>query len=142
MCVVAAADRTGRPAVGRGVGFRLLEDRETIDVIFSGWQWPRLETSIPETGKLAVTFVSPSDYISFQLKGTATLRDAEPLDHERARCFMSAATAELRSLGVAGPMIGSWLTLSGARVARLKVSEIYVQTPGPRAGMLSGARAE
>ncbi|MBL4928512.1 pyridoxamine 5'-phosphate oxidase family protein [Fuscibacter oryzae] len=137
MCIIASADRTGQPAAGRGVGFELLDDRETIDVIFSGWQWPRMEQSIRETGKFTATFVSPSDYVTFQLKGSATMRGTEASDIPHADHFIAAATAALCSLGVPPHMIASWLTVRDARVVRLSVREVYVQTPGPLAGMLT-----
>ncbi|GMB79294.1 hypothetical protein NN6n1_00760 [Shinella zoogloeoides] len=139
MCIIAAADETRRPSAGRGIGFRLLDDRETIDVIFSGWQWPRLETCIRQTARLAATFVSPPDYVSFQLKGSATMRDTDAPDLAYADRFMTAATNELESLGVPRHLIAPWLTPREARVARLAISEIYVQTPGPLAGMVAGA---
>jgi hypothetical protein len=141
MCIIAVADETGRPSAGRGVGFHLQENRETIDVIFSAWQWPRLEFCIRQTGRIAATFVSPSDYVSFQLKGAAGMRGTEPPDLDRADRFMTAATDELESLGVPRHLIAPWLTAREARVVRLVISEIYVQTPGPLAGMLAGTQA-
>ncbi|WP_429806529.1 pyridoxamine 5'-phosphate oxidase family protein [Ensifer sp. B1-9] len=141
MCIIAVADGAGRPSAGRGVGFHLLEDRETIDVIFSHWQWPRLEPCIRQTGRIAVTFVSPSDYVSFQMKGSATMREPEAADLDRADRFMTVATNELEALGVPRHLIAPWLTARETRVARLAVSEIYVQTPGPLAGMLAGTKA-
>ena len=140
MCIIAVADEDRRPSAGRGVGFHVGEDRETIDVIFSSWQWPRLEPAIRQTGRAAVTFVSPSDYVSFQLKGLATMRDTEARDRDCAEHFMAKATGELEALGVPRGLIAPWLTAREARVARLSVGEIYVQTPGPLAGMLAGAR--
>ena len=142
MCIIAAVDGDGRPAAGRGVGFHVLEDLETIDVIFSAWQWPRLESSLRQTGRLAVTFVSPSDYMTFQIKGPAAMRDTEAPDLDRADRFMAAATGELASLGVPPSIIVPWLTARGAKVARLSISEIYIQTPGPHAGMLAGVRPQ
>ncbi|WP_127092208.1 pyridoxamine 5'-phosphate oxidase family protein [Aquabacter cavernae] len=141
MCIIAGSDADGRPSAGRGVGLDVLDDRQTIDVIFSAWQWPRLEADIRQTGRVAATFVSPSDYVSFQLKGTASLLDTGAHDLDRAERFMSAATNELQSLGVPRQIIGPWLTARDARVTRITVSEIYIQTPGPLAGMLAGARA-
>jgi hypothetical protein len=140
MCIIAAADAAGRPSAGRGVGFHLMEDRGTIEVIFSAWQWPRLEPCIRQTGRIAATFVSPSDYVSFQIKGAATMRDTQAPDLDRADRFMTAATNELESLGVPRRLIAPWLTAREARVAQLEVSETYIQTPGPLAGMLAGAR--
>lgn len=140
MCIIAAADAAGRPSAGRGVGLHLMEDRGTIEVIFSAWQWPRLEPCIRQTGRIAATFVSPSDYVSFQIKGAATMRDTQAPDLDRADRFMTAATNELESLGVPRRLIAPWLTAREARVAQLEVSETYIQTPGPLAGMLAGAR--
>jgi hypothetical protein len=142
MCIIAGADTAGRPSAGRGVGFDVLQDRETVDVIFSAWQWPRLAADIRQTGRMAATFVSPSDYVSFQLKGAAAMQDTGMLDLDRADRFMTAATDELESLGVSRRLIAPWLTARQARVARLAISEIYVQTPGPLAGMLAGARSQ
>ncbi|WP_353474334.1 hypothetical protein PVT71_20550 [Salipiger sp. H15] len=141
MCIIAATDGGGRPAAGRGIGFALHEDRATIDLLFSAWQWPRLETCIREVGKLAATFVSPSDYVSFQLKGAAVLRAPGAADRESAGRFIASATRELESLGVATPLIEQWLTASDARVARMSIREIYHQTPGPLAGMSAGTGA-
>ncbi|WP_292576766.1 pyridoxamine 5'-phosphate oxidase family protein [Mesorhizobium sp.] len=141
MCIIAGADAAGRPSAGRGVGFHLIEDREAIEVIFSAWQWPRLEPCIRQTGRIAATFVSPSDYVSFQLKGAATMRDTQAPDLDHAERFITAATNELESLGVPRRLIAPWLTAREARVARLEVSETYIQTPGPLAGMLAGARS-
>lgn len=139
MCIIAAADGSGRPSAGRGVGVQVLEDRETVDVVFSSWQWPRLEPSIRQTARLAATFVRPSDYVTFQLKGAAAMRKAEASDLEAADRFMAAATDELASLGVLRDIIAPWLTAREAMVARLTVNEIYIQTPGPMAGMRMGA---
>ncbi|MGO4840286.1 pyridoxamine 5'-phosphate oxidase family protein, partial [Rhizobiaceae sp. 2RAB30] len=80
MCIIAVTDAAGRPSAGRGVGFDVLQDRETVDVIFSAWQWPRLESDIRQTGRIAATFVSPSDYVSFQLKGGAAMQETGALD--------------------------------------------------------------
>lgn len=142
MCILAAVDGEGRPSAGRGIGLHVLEDRETIDVIFSAWQWPRLETCVQQTGRLAVTFVSPSDYVTFQIKGPAAMRDTETADLDQADRFMADATSALASLGVPPPIIAPWLTARDARVARLAASEIYIQTPGPHAGMSAGARPQ
>lgn len=141
MCIVAAVDAQGRPTAGRGIGVQVLEDRETIDVIFSAWQWPRVATSIQQTGRLAATFVSPADYMTYQIKGPAAMRGAEASDLACADRFMADATDALTSLGVPPPIIAPWLTARDAKVARLRTCEIYIQTPGPQAGMLAGTEA-
>lgn len=142
MCIVAGTDADGRPSAGRGIGFDVLDDRQSIDVIFSAWQWPRLESDIRQTGRIAATFVSPSDYVSFQLKGRAAMQDTGAHHLDRAERFIMAATNELESLGVPRHIIAAWLTAREARVARIAIREIYIQTPGPLAGMLAAARSQ
>ena len=140
MCIIASVGADGRPWAGRGIGLHVLDDHETIEIIFSAWQWPRIETAIKETGRLAGTFVSPADYNTFQIKGPAITRDCQASDLARADRFMADATAELASLGVPATIIAPWLTAREAKVARMLSKEIYVQTPGPQAGMIAGAR--
>ncbi|MBO9574390.1 MAG: pyridoxamine 5'-phosphate oxidase family protein [Sphingobium sp.] len=142
MCIIAGVDEDGRPSAGRGIGFDVLEDRETVDIIFSAWQWPRLETAVRQTARLAITFVSPADYVTFQIKGSATMRATDGEDLVRAERFIADATGALESLGVPPSIIAPWLTPREARVARVAISEIYIQTPGPQAGMRIGARAQ
>jgi len=47
---------------------------------------------------------------------------------------------ELHGLGVPPNLTGPWLTNREPLLATLNVSEVYVQTPGPNAGMLAGPR--
>ncbi len=140
MCVLAGADAAGRPSAGRGVGVRVLADGAEVEVIFSAWQWPRLEQDLRATGRVAATFVRPADYVSYQVKGMAAVRGAEDEDLARARRFIAAATGELARLGVPLEIIEPWLTDRAARVCRIAVGEVYVQTPGPLAGMRAGVR--
>lgn len=92
MCLIAAADVARRPTAGRGVGLHVLENRKSDRGCLYTWQWPRLESSIRQTGRPTIAFVSPSDYVSFQLKGSATTRDTAAQDLEYAERFMTAAT--------------------------------------------------
>ena len=140
MCILAGADAAGRPSAGRGVGVAVLEGGERVEVVFSAWQWPRLEADIRATGRVAATFVRPSDYVSYQVKGEAAVRAAGAADLARAARFIAAATGELEGLGVPPALIAPWLTTREARVSRIVVREVYVQTPGPQAGMRAGGR--
>ena len=67
------------------------------------------------------------------------MRETEADDLDRADRFIAAATRELEALGVPQHLVAPWLTAREARIARLRFSEIYVQTPGPLAGMRAGA---
>jgi len=138
MIILGTADRVGRPAIGRGMGVFESEQDGHLDLIFSTWQWPDTATYIRETGRLAVTLASPSSYTSYQMKGKAWLRHAKPDDIERSDDYIEAIDMELQRLGVPPKLTLPWLCNREPLVATLNVSEIYVQTPGPRAGMATG----
>ena len=69
------------------------------------------------------------------------MRDTQPEDVRSAEGFMAAAADELAALGVQREIIAPWLTARKARVARLTVHEMYIQTPGQMAGMRKGGSA-
>lgn len=135
MIIVGTTDLTRRPAIGRGICVALPAQEGHVEVTFSGWQWPETVSNIRETATMAATFVSPSDYVTYQMKGKAWLRVADEGDLARASRSMETMFAELWRLGVPADVADAWLTSREAMVATLNVSEIYVQTPGPSAGM-------
>lgn len=135
MCILAGSDTSGRPVAGRGIGVMVTDDRETLGIILSAWHYSALAHAIEQTGKLAVTCVSPCDYVTYQFKGQTRLREAGSADLARADAFIADATASLSGLGVPPGIIPQWMTTRDARVAILGVAECYVQTPGPHAGM-------
>ncbi|KKW91631.1 MULTISPECIES: pyridoxamine 5'-phosphate oxidase [Sphingobium] len=139
MCILAGSDASGRPAAGRGIGVMVSDDRETLGIILSAWHYSALANAVAQTGKLAATFVSPCDYVTYQFKGRTHLREAGPADLARAETFIADATASLSALGVPRGIIPQWMTTRDARVAMLAVAECYVQTPGPHAGMRADA---
>lgn len=138
MIIMGTADRTGRPSIGRAMGTFEGEQDGHLDLVFSVWQWPDTAAHIRDTGRLAVTVTSPSRYTSYQMKGKAWLRSAKAEDIDRSEAYIAAIDAELRRLGVPAKLTLPWLCNREPLVAALNVSEIYVQTPGPRAGMAAG----
>lgn len=135
MIIIGTADARRRPAIARAVGLFQPQQEGHVEVTLSGWQWPDTVSNIRETGLMAVTFVSPSDYVSYQMKGQAWLRPANADDTTRSVEFIDAISTELVALGVPAKVTEPWLINREPVVAVLKVGEIYVQTPGPNAGM-------
>lgn len=133
MIIVGTRDRANRPAVGRGVGARIVGE-EAIEIILSRWQWPDTVENIQANGQAAFTFANPQDYVSYQLKGPTSLRPAEPSDHRLASRYSSEILARFVALGLQPDFVTPWLAQRDLTVARLAVREIYLQTPGPRAG--------
>lgn len=139
MCIIGTANAENRPSIGRGLGVHLPEREGVLEVAISAWQWPDTVQNIRETGRLAVTFASPADYVSYQMKGAATLRPALPDDIERCERDIARVRAELLRLGVSERLTAPWLASRQAVIAIVDVAEIYVQTPGRKAGMAAGA---
>ena len=141
MIVIGTAGTTLRPAIARGAGVFIAEQEGHVDVVFSGWQWPDTAANIRETGRMALTVVSPCDYVSYQMKGRAWLGAPTADTIARSDAYLIEVAAELFDLGVDGRIAAPWLTNREPVLATLNISEIYVQTPGPKAGMAAGPAA-
>lgn len=140
MIILGTASTWLQPAIARGVGVTEADQGGHVDVAFSAWQWPDTVTNIRETGRLAMTIVSPATYMSFQMKGKAWLRPAKPEEVERSEAYIKGMKTELARLGVPPTLAEPWLTTRDVMLATLNIAEIYVQTPGPKAGMTAGRR--
>lgn len=141
MIIVGTRDEANRPTIGRGVGARSL-GQDCVEVIVSAWQWPETISNLSANGDAAITFSRPSDYVSYQLKGSARLRAADPEDLELSRRYQAEIFAMFDGLGVPAELVRPWLVEREAMVASLDISELYVQTPGPRAGTAARAGAQ
>nr|WP_166181247.1 hypothetical protein [Altererythrobacter segetis] len=133
LLIVSAADDRCRPAIGRGVGASIV-GVDAIEVILSRWQWPDVVRNIVSSGRLALTASRARDYVTYQLKGPAKIRDATPEDIECAQHYWAAITDELGRQNVPAYIVSQWSPDRDIVAAQLSVAEIYVQTPGPLAG--------
>ena len=131
--IVCAADADRRPAIARGLGV-LGRGPDELDLILSRWQWPDAVRNIASSGRLAVTAARASDYVSYQLKGSATVRDADAEEVECARRYWAAISDTLVRGNVPACIAAQWAPDRDMVAARLRISEAYVQTPGPLAG--------
>lgn len=135
MMIVGTADNMRRPSIGRAMGLHFPGQEDVVELTISAWQWPDTLDNIRQTGRMAATFASIADYVSYQMKGRASLRLPTEPDIERGRRYVEHVSRELSSFGVPGQVWGNWLNLRDPMIARLEVEEVYVQTPGPKAGM-------
>jgi hypothetical protein len=133
LLMVCAADAARRPAIGRAMGVRV-RAIDRIDVMLSRWQWPDVVRNIGLSGRLALTASRASDYVTYQLKGSASVHEADADELECARRYWSAISEELGRNNVPPHIYGQWTPDREMVTARLRVAEMYVQTPGPKAG--------
>lgn len=134
MTILGTADARGRPEIGRAVGCRVQAGGSHLDLVVPEVHWPGTIANIRETGRAAATFSRPADYETFQIKGRARIRPADPADLELARRYREEIERVLRPLGISRAFSQPWLFMDGAVIVTLSLDEIFVQTPGPRAG--------
>lgn len=138
MIVLAGRNADLEPSIARGLGARVTDDA-TVEIVVSEWQWPNAVAALRRTGAAAVTFARPGDYVSYQMKGTAEVRPAMPADTAMADGYLEAIGRTLVELGLPPAVIAPWFVGRGPVVVRLRIEEIYVQTPGRMAGHALGA---
>ncbi len=134
MIILGTSDGLLRPQIGRGVGASVIAPECRVDVIVSNRQWPLAVANVRANGKLAATFARPHDYVSYQVKGFASVHEASPLHFARARQYISAVSAVLVRLGLEDWVAAQWFNDEEPLVLSLAVESIYVQTPGRQAG--------
>lgn len=137
MIIIGTRDSANRPAVGRAVGARVV-DAGTVEFLYSAWQWPETHRNLAANGEAALTFARPADYVAYQLKGNARLRAATPADQALTSRYQADIHAMFAGLGLPAELVAPWLADRELAAARLRVRELYVQTPGPSAGTRAG----
>jgi len=138
MIIIGTRDAANLPAIGRGLGACAL-GADSVEVMLSAWQWPDTVANLRDNHRMAATFARPSDYVTYQIKGRAELVDARAEDLERSQRYCANILAVLEGLGLERKIVQPWLCEHDIVVARMKVEEVYVQTPGPKAGTAVGA---
>jgi hypothetical protein len=139
MIIVGTCDDTLLPQIGRAVGAIVDSAKSRIELVVSGWQWPDTIANIRRNGRLSVTFARPSDYVSYQVKGRATVKPASAAHRARAENYIGAMTATLVGNGLDPTVIAPWLVDREPIALRLAVEMIFVQTPGDKAGQMLGS---
>ena len=134
MIIIGTCDDALRPQIGRAAG--AIVDRATggVDLIVSNWQWPETIANVGRNGRLAVTFARPSDYVSYQVKGRATVIPTSAAHRACAARYVEAMTAILVGNGLDVRVTTPWLVDREPAALRLAAEMIFVQTPGDKAG--------
>ena len=134
MQIIGSSNAARRPEIGRAMGAWISTASDRIDLVTSAWQWPETVANLRENGRIAVTFARPSDYVSYQLKGQATIRRAEPDEVERSSQYIVAIVSTQMRLGMLPELIMPVLSNRDPMLITMRVASVFVQTPGSRAG--------
>ncbi len=92
MIMIGTRNGDKRPAIARGVGARLVDDTP-LGIAVSAWQWPDTVANMRGNGRTAVTFARPADYVSYQITGMVSVREALPADLALVRDYCTAVAA-------------------------------------------------
>lgn len=134
MLVIGTADAERQPAIARGVGIRHAEG-EALRILYSRARWPHVAAHVAANGVLALTCVRPADYTAYQLKGPASVGLPDDADHLCNAHYLAHARDTL-PVAMADPVHAAiWMDSSDLGVIVQEVREVYVQTPGARAGV-------
>jgi hypothetical protein len=108
----------------------------------SAWQWPETAANLETGAPVAITLARPSDYVSYQLKGTVTaMQPAGQADEALARRYIATMSAVLSGLGLDTMLAEPWQTDRELLRVGIAVGQVFLQTPGPQAGRLLKADA-
>ena len=123
------------PTIGRATGARA-RDPGHLELIFSSHCFPEIARDVARGCRLAVTLSRLQDYVTYQVKGRATLTDADDEDATLAEAYRARLRAGFEAMGVPTQLVHEWIGGGGLVRAVIEASEIYHQTPGPRAGTI------
>jgi len=135
MIIMSSETEGDWPTIGRGAGARS-RDPEHLELIFSSHCFPDIARDLDKGCRLAVTLSRLQDYVTYQVKGRATLTDADDADAALADAYRARLTAGFEAMRVPTQLVHEWIGGTGLVRAVIEVTEVYHQTPGPRAGTI------
>lgn len=135
--VMSSSSAAAVPSLCWGMGGRVLADRRTVE----GWvredQARQFLADVRATGRVAAVFTEPYTNAAVQFKGGgAGVRAATRDDEAFLRHHVGNVVRELGRLNIPETFARNffeqpWTLLA---VVRFEATEVFVQTPGPRAG--------
>jgi len=137
--IILGTGGDGVPEIGRGVG-AMVEDA-ALHVLVSAWQWPETVAQARAKGRIAVTFARASDYVTYQVKGLVEqVATPTPAQRDRAARYAQAIAAALAETGQPPERTAPWRSDQELVALRIRPEQVFVQTPGARAGELVADR--
>lgn len=131
---LGSRDSELRPRASRIWAIRVAARRDRLTAFGHpealGLHLPSLESN----GQIALCISRPSDDETYQIKGSfLSCRKGRSTDRVQVEAQVDALRANLELIGVPRSTFDSWRLWPTVAI-RLKVTEIFCQTPGPGAG--------
>jgi hypothetical protein len=131
---LATRDRDLQPTSTFASGLDATRDGRELTVFLSVALAPLSLANLRDNGQMALSIVRPTDHRAIQIKGTwLGERRADDADRALVERQREALTQEL---GLVGVPRGLWRRVVWwpSLALRMEVRDVFVQTPGPRAG--------
>ncbi len=140
---VAARDAQNRPAIARGAGCSVSDDRQYVTVFLCPMNAGLVLKNLEDNGAIAMVATRPTTHAALQLKGKVTqIAAMTPAERELMEAHQRSFIAELGVLGYAPELIRALLGSGEDCLAvHFQPLQIFNQTPGPRAGEKLGGTA-
>lgn len=128
------------PEAVRAYAAVVAPDRRRVDLVVPNGLGDRTIANLRDNGRIAVAFSRAIDDVSVQVKGSCVaIRPATEEDRAIVERFRAAYIEGLYLIGMPRSLTGRFRALPGTIVG-FDVSEVFNQTPGPRAGERIGTR--
>jgi pyridoxine/pyridoxamine 5'-phosphate oxidase len=132
--LVGTADREGRPFAVRAVAARVEAGGTELVTFLPDALSARVLADLRENPRLAVCFGRPEDHRTVQLKGSVLeVRAAEASDRECVERYRAAFAQTMAFIGMP-PDLTMNFVLWPCQALRMRVEQVFSQTPGPNAG--------
>ncbi|MBL6455786.1 hypothetical protein JMJ55_10660 [Belnapia sp. T6] len=139
--IILGTGSAGVPEIGRGLGASVEGGGDALYVMVSAWQWPETVANARANGRIAATFARPADYVTYQVKGRVDLiAPPTPALHACAMHYAARIAEALAELGLSPEHTAPWRSDRDLAALRIRPAQVFVQTPGSRAGRLLAER--
>lgn len=127
----------GMPTAARCCGCRVAPDRSSLTLFLSKTQGARVLRAVTENSAIAVVFSQPTTHRTLQIKGRDAVIVTPSADDLRLVAeYRGAFARELTAFGYEESIAYTVLSHPASDIAALRFTpaEVYLQTPGPKAG--------
>jgi hypothetical protein len=136
-----SCDAQGRPYATRCAALRVAEDRVHATLFLAEHLAQQLLHNVAENPRVAIQVSHPLDHRTVQLKGQVIgVAQAVEADRSYIEQYVSELATVVDQIGMPFDRVVRMAHWPAAAI-RMRVSEVFLQTPGPGAGALLGGRA-
>jgi hypothetical protein len=136
MIIVSVRAGSDRATIARSTGALYCGDKGWVSLFVSAPQWPETVEYAGVGGLIAATFTRPDNYISYQIKGRIVdIGPATEAETTQAASYVENTLATMARLGVTRVQLSH--TFAQGQLVRISFlpRELFIQTPGPQAGL-------